>query len=193
MHVHMSVWDAEGKTALFPNPDGSDSEMFRNFLGGLHKYLPAAMPMLAPTVNSYRRFNPNSDAPINAEWAPDTRLTGLRVPYDKPEGRRVENRIPGADANPYLAIAASLACGYLGMVEGIQPPPPAVADWNAPRKHTLPRHMFDGLALLENASSLRKVVGERFCELLAEVRRIEFFAYQQVISAWEREHLLLNV
>jgi glutamine synthetase len=79
---------------------------------------PQVLPMFAPNVNSFRRFLPDTSAPVNVEWGEENRTVGLRVPTSSPEAMRVENRLPGADANPYLAIAASLLCGYLGMVEG---------------------------------------------------------------------------
>ena len=82
------------------------------------------MSLFAPNVNSYRRISRYSSAPINVHWGYDNRTAGLRVPMSGAEARRVENRVGGADANPYLAIAASLACGYLGMVEGLKPSEP---------------------------------------------------------------------
>src|SRR3546814_8196524 len=82
------------------------------------------MPLLAPNVNSYRRLMPDYDAPNNTHWGYDNRTVGLRVPNSESHSRRVENRLAGADANPYLAIAASLACGYLGMKEQLKPRQP---------------------------------------------------------------------
>jgi len=82
------------------------------------------MSLFAPNVNSYRRISRYSSAPINVHWGYDNRTAGLRVPMSGPDARRVENRVGGADANPYLAIAASLACGYLGMVEALKPSEP---------------------------------------------------------------------
>ena len=84
----------------------------------MQAYLPRVMCMLAPYVNSYRRLVRNTSAPINVRWGYDNRTVGLRVPLSDAANRRVENRVPSSDANPYLAIAASLACGYLGLVQG---------------------------------------------------------------------------
>uniref|UniRef100_A0A1I8AMX0 Gln-synt_C domain-containing protein n=1 Tax=Steinernema glaseri TaxID=37863 RepID=A0A1I8AMX0_9BILA len=98
--------------------------MAKPHIGGLQKYIPKVLPMFAPNVNSFRRFLPDTSAPVNVEWGEENRTVGLRVPTSSPESMRVENRLPGADANPYLAIAASLLCGYLGMVEGIAPSAP---------------------------------------------------------------------
>ncbi|TIM64228.1 MAG: glutamine synthetase, partial [Mesorhizobium sp.] len=104
MHLHMSVVDEAGNT-LFAGRDDADTEMFGHFIGGLQKYIPEVMPLFAPNVNSFRRIRPNHSAPANIEWSHDNRSCGLRVPAGGRAARRVENRLPGADANPYLAMA----------------------------------------------------------------------------------------
>ena len=101
----------------FSNQRGQDSKKLRHFIGGLQKYLPLAMPMLGPNVNSYRRLVPDNSAPINVHWGHDNRTTGFRIPISEKQNRRVENRIAGADANPYLAFATSLGCGLQGIIE----------------------------------------------------------------------------
>lgn len=192
MHIHQSVVDLDSGRNLFAEPDGSDSALFRAHLAGLQKYLPQAMPLVAPNVNSYRRLVPGSDAPINVHWGRDNRTTGLRVPVSQPDSRRVENRVAGADANPYLAIAASLACGYLGMVQGLEPTEPVKG--SAYRlAFTLPRHQSDALQKFNACKALKEVLGERFVEAVTLVKEAEYEAYQRVISSWERENLLLNV
>lgn len=192
MHIHQSVVDAETGINLFSNADGTDSALFMNFIAGLQKYLPHAMPLLAPNVNSYRRLVPNSDAPINVHWGRDNRTTGLRVPVAPPDGRRVENRVAGADANPYLAIAATLACGYIGMAQGLEPNDPVKG--SAYRlAFTLPRHIGDALNKFNSCKPLKEVLGERFVEAVTCVKMAEYEAYHKVISSWERENLLLNV
>ena len=101
------------------------SEFFRHFIGGSQHYLPQALPLIAPYVNSYRRFlDEESSAPRNFAWGYDNRATGLRVPNAQSDNRRLENRVVGVDANPYLAMAVGLTCGYLGMVNAIEPAPP---------------------------------------------------------------------
>ena len=124
MHLHQSIVDAKTRKNIFSKPDGSPSALFFGHIAGLQKYLPAAMSLFAPNVNSYRRISRYSSAPINVHWGYDNRTAGLRVPVSSADARRVENRVGGADANPYLAIAASLACGYLGMIEGLKPTEP---------------------------------------------------------------------
>jgi len=192
MHIHQSLVGAKNGRNLFSQRDGKDSKLFHNHIAGLQKHLPAMMPLLAPNVNSYRRLVRDSDAPINTHWAYDNRSVGLRVPHSDPENRRVENRVVGADANPYLAIAASLACGYLGMTERLKPRAPV--EGSAYRlAHTLPRTLFDALHRFNGSRSVKKVLGPKFVDAVTLVKETELDAYQQVISSWEREHLLLNV
>ncbi|MCG8360271.1 MAG: glutamine synthetase family protein [Kiloniellales bacterium] len=192
MHVHQSLLDAKDGRNLFATKNGKDSKLFLSHIAGLQKYLPAVMPLLAPNVNSYRRLTPYSDAPINTHWGYDNRTVGLRVPHSEPAARRVENRIAGADANPYLAIAASLACGYLGMTEKLNPRDPVKG--SAYRlAHTLPRTLYDALNRLNGSRPVKSVLGEKFVEAVSLVKNAELEAYQKVISSWEREHLLLNV
>ncbi|MCB1714683.1 MAG: glutamine synthetase [Candidatus Competibacteraceae bacterium] len=192
MHIHQSVLDKSTGTNIFSLENGDPSPLFFAYLGGLQKYLPAAMSLLAPNVNSYRRITRHHAAPINVHWGYDNRTAGLRVPISNPQSRRVENRVPGADANPYLAIAASLACGYLGMVEGLEPAEPwAGSAYQEP--FNLPRNLEESLRLLEVCKPLGEVLGERFVAAYSAVKEAEHGEFLQVISSWERRHLLLNV
>lgn len=192
MHVHQSVIGLETGRNLFSDADGEASELFHYFIGGLQKFLPAAMPLLAPNVNSYRRLRRWSTAPINVHWGIENRTVGLRVPISSPEARRVENRIAGADANPYLAIAATLACGWLGIVGEIEPNDP-IKGTAYRLAQTLPQQMPEAMRKLTTSGPLKEVLGEAFVEALLAVKAAEHDAYQRVISSWEREHLLLNV
>jgi glutamine synthetase len=126
------------------------------------------------------------------EWGRDNRTTGFRVPVSSPEARRIENRLPGMDVNPYLGIAASLACGYLGLIEKRQPREAFTTDAYA-LDEELPKNLSDALDLFDEASAIHEVLHPDFCRIYSEVKRIEYTAYQQVISPWEREHLLMNV
>ena len=192
MHIHQSVLDIETGRNVFANPDGSDSELLQYFVGGLQKYMPAAMPLVAPNVNSYKRLVPHADAPINVHWGRDNRTTSFRVPDSSPAARRVENRIPGADANPYLALAATLACGWLGIQQKLEPSDPITGSAYK-LAHRLPQTLQESLARFHSARPLREILGERFCEAVEVVKEEEYWLYNSVISAWERENLLLNV
>jgi len=192
MHLHQSVIDKTTRQNIFSNPDGSPSPLFFSHIAGLQRYLPASMPLFAPNVNSYRRVTPYNSAPINVHWGYDNRTVGLRVPMSTPNARRVENRCGGADANPYLAMAASLACGYLGMMEGLKPTEPVIGSaYEMPFQ--LSRTLAQALSLLRDCQPLVEVFGERFVNAYTAVKEAEHEAFLQVISAWEREHLLLNV
>ncbi len=192
MHIHQSVVDRHTGRNIFSNLDGSPTEAFRHYIGGLQKYMPAAMAFFAPYVNSYRRLVRNSGAPINIRWGRDNRTVGIRVPRSPPEARRVENRVVGADANPYVATAVTLACGYLGMTEKIEPT--AESDGSAYNsQRELPRSLSDALQNLVNARALGSVLGERFVTVYRLVKELEYDEFMKVISSWEREHLLLHV
>jgi glutamine synthetase len=192
MHIHQSVLDARTGKTIFAGRDGKPSKLFLNHIGGLQRYLAAALPMLAPNVNSYRRLVPDSDAPTNVHWAIDNRTVSLRVPSSDPSNLRVENRVPGADSNPYLAFAASLAAGYLGMVEKVKPSEPVTG--SAYRyAHTLPISLDEALDKLSYTKVLRQTLGEQFCEAYIDVKFSEMQNFRRTISSWEREYLLLNV
>ena len=192
MHIHQSVVSSRTGKNIFNNKKDEPTELFYSFLAGQQRYLHAIISILAPYVNSYRRLVPGNSAPINVEWGTDNRSTGLRIPISKPEARRVENRVVGMDCNPYLAMAACLACGYLGMKEGLKPREPVSGDaYSLP--HALPRELFEGLKQFNAYPQLRELLGEEFCKMYEAIKLQEFEDYLRVISPWEREHLLLNV
>ena len=192
MHIHHSVVDMITGQNIFSDARGAETPAFLHFIAGMQNHLPAAIALLAPYVNSYRRYVPDYAAPINLEWGRDNRTTGLRVPISTPDGRRVENRLAGMDCNPYLGIAASLACGYLGLKEATEPRTECVTNAYM-GDDELPMNLGDALDLLEGDTPLREVLGPDFCRLYISVKRDEYREFLQVISPWEREHLLLNV
>jgi glutamine synthetase len=192
MHIHQSVVSLETGRNVFSDESGNPSPLFFSHVAGLQKYLPHAMALFAPNVNSFRRITRHLMAPINTQWGYDNRTAGLRVPISNAESRRIENRLGGADANPYLALAASLACGYLGMVEGLKPSDPITGSaYNLP--FGLPRSLEEAVRLLRDCRPLIDVLGERFIIAYAAVKESEHDTFLKVISSWEREHLLLNV
>lgn len=191
MHIHQSIVDAQGRN-IFSNADGSASDMFRWYIGGLQKYIPAAMALFAPYVNSYRRLARFTAAPINIQWGTDNRTVGIRSPVASPAARRIENRVIGADANPYVALAATLACGYLGMKNRVEPTPECKGDAYL-GDYQLPRSLGEALEKLRAEKDLATVLGESFITVYTEVKEIEYAEFMKVISPWEREHLLLHV
>lgn len=191
MHIHHSILDSDGNN-IFSNSNGEETPEFYHFIAGLQNHLPSAIALLAPYVNSYRRYVKDLSAPINLAWGRDNRTTGIRVPVSDWKSRRVENRLAGMDCNPYLAIAASLACGYLGLVEGKDPADPTTHDAYDDETE-IPRDLSAALDLFEEASALQEIISPEFAKLYTRVKRTECEEFLQVISPWEREHLLLNV
>ena len=192
MHIHTSVVDSKSGKNIFVDKKGAETEAFYHFIAGMQHHLSGAVAVLAPYVNSYRRYVPDFAAPINLEWGRDNRTTGLRIPISTPAARRVENRLPGMDVNPYLGIAATLACGYLGLMEKREPRPEFKASAYIDGDD-IPTTMGDGLDRLEDDKALWVVLGDEFCKVYDSVKRNEYKEFLQVISPWEREHLLLNV
>ena len=192
MHIHTSVVDSKTGKNIFADKKGGETEHFFHFIAGMQNHLTGAIAVLAPYVNSYRRYVPDFAAPINLEWGRDNRTTGLRIPISSPAGRRVENRLPGMDCNPYLGIAATLACGYLGLMEKRTPRPEFKSSAYID-SDDIPTNMGDALDLLAEDTALVQVLGAEFCKVYDSVKRNEYKEFLQVISPWEREHLLLNV
>ena len=192
MHVHISMVGLDSGPNLFADDGGADSDTFRHFVGGLQKYLPEVTPLLAPNVNSFRRMRPSHSAPINVQWGYDNRSCGLRVPISDRANRRIENRLPGADASPYLALAATLICGYLGIEEAAEPSAQATGNaYHHPR--TLPRTLDDAIERMNACTAVRALLGEPFFTAFVRIKEAELEAFQGVISSWERDHLLLKV
>jgi glutamine synthetase len=192
MHVHQSVVDSKTGRNIFSDGDGKASKLFQQYIGGLQRYMPSAMAIIAPYVNSYRRIVRHTAAPINLQWGIDNRTVGFRVPVSGAQDRRIENRIIGADANPYLALAVTLACGYLGMVDALEPTP--IVEGSAYKMAVeLPQGLPEALSLLRNETRLREVLGNRFIDVYSAIKELEHQEFMTVISPWEREHLLLHV
>ncbi|QOL51923.1 glutamine synthetase family protein [Massilia litorea] len=192
MHVHQSVVDAKTGRNIFSDADGNASKLFYQYIGGLQRYMPSAMAIVAPYVNSYRRIVRHTAAPINLQWGIDNRTVGFRVPVSGAQDRRIENRIIGADANPYLALAVTLACGYLGMVDALEPTP--IVEGSAYKMPVeLPQGLPEALQHVRGEARLREVLGDRFIDVYSAIKELEHQEFMTVISPWEREHLLLHV
>lgn len=191
LHVHQSVIDKDGQN-VFSDKDGEPSDLFFAFLGGLQTYMPEAMLIFAPYVNSYRRFLSPWASPVNLSWAIDNRTVGLRVPESSPENRRIENRIAGSDVNPYLVLAATLACGYLGMVEKLRPNEPIQGSAYT-TDFALHRHLYSALDAFRGSAAMRSILGENFVDLYGRVKENEYSEFQEIITPYEREILMFNV
>ncbi len=191
LHIHQSVVDNDGRN-IFSNDDGSLSDLFMSYIGGLQKYMPEALLIFAPYPNSYRRFLSYWASPVNLGWAIDNRTVGLRVPDSEPDARRVENRLAGSDVNPYLVLAASLACGYLGMIEGTKPSDPIQGSaYDLP--FSLHRFLYEAIDAFEVSDAMRSTLGDPFVNLYSLVKKEECREFQEIVTPWEREVLMFNV
>jgi len=192
MHIHQSLVRSDTGENIFTTASGEHSEAFLTYIAGLQHYTPELISLYAPNVNSYRRLAPDIAAPISLNWGLDNRTTAFRVPRSSPAATRVENRFPGADVNPYLAFAASLASGYLGMKRKLTAGEPHQGTANEDEVEVA-RTLEEGLRNLQNSPEVNEVFGELFLRAYAAIKRDEFEEFNRVISSWEREHLLLQV
>ncbi len=191
LHIHQSVVDADGNN-IFSDAQGEPSELFSAYIGGLQKYMPQALLLFAPYPNSYRRFLSYYASPVNLGWAVDNRTVGLRVPDSGPEARRVENRLAGSDVNPYLVLAGTLACGYLGMLEGAKPDAPIEGSaYDLP--FNLHRYLYEAIDAFEDSEAMRSTLGNKFVDIYSEVKKHECHEFQTIVTPWEREVLMFNV
>ena len=193
MHIHQSVEDMESGQNIFADSEGQNTQLFLSHIAGLQTYLKEAMPLIAPFVNSYRRFAMGLSAPTNTHWSRENRSVGLRVPSGPAENRRIENRVAGSDVNPYYAIAVSLACGYLGMKEGLKPSAEFKGSAYDVTSRALPRHFLDGIKIMRTSDALKEVLGEAFVETYLDAKEMEYDSYSSVLSPWETKYLLLTV
>ena len=192
LHIHQSILSLETGENIFNGEDGEPTAELMNYIAGLQRYTPDLISFYAPNVNSYRRLAPDISAPINLSWGYDNRTTAFRVPDSSPDNRRVENRFPGADANPYLAIAASLASGLLGLKGKLQPTAPHQGTANDDNVEVA-RSLEEAVRRLNGNAELAQVMDDLFLRAYAAVKLDEFEEFNRVISSWEREHLLLQV
>jgi glutamine synthetase len=191
LHVHQSIVDKDGNN-IFSGKDGKATDLFYGYLGGLQAYMPQAMLMFAPYVNSYRRFLNPWSSPVNLSWAVDNRTVGLRVPDAEPDNRRIENRLAGSDVNPYLVLAGTLACGYLGMMEGLKPSDPVEGSAYG-EDFALHRHISAANDALRESGAMRSMLGDGFVDLYCALKDEEYKEFQEIITPWEREILMFNV
>ena len=182
-HIHISCW-REGANGF------TSEDLLEAAVAGVLGHLPAASLLLGPTVNSYKRLVPGWFAPVNVSWGVENRSAAVRViaPADHPERYRVECRRPGADANPYLALAVLVASAADGITRGAKPPPPVQGD--ASERHdlpALPASLESALAAFAGDDVLRAALGPEFSDYYAASRRWELEQWQQAVSDWERE------
>lgn len=198
-HIHLSLWrdghnafaveagaaGGRGRRRATPGASGP-TRLFRQFLGGLMKYSPELCLLYAPTINSYKRYQPGSWAPTRMAWATDNRTTGFRV-VGQGSSFRPENRMPGADANPYLALAAMLAAGLAGVEEeldcGDEYRGNAYVD---PTLARLPHSLRDATELFAQSRLARTALGDGVVDFYAHHARLEQEAFGNAVTDWEK-------
>jgi glutamine synthetase len=189
LHIHLSVLDGRGQN-IFDNGADTGSEQLRHAIAGLQVLMPESMALFAPNANSYRRFQPDMFAPVNRRWGINNRSAGLRIPAGPGEARRIEHRVSGADANPYLALAAVLAGVHHGLLHKADPGPPAIGNVSREPDSALAFAIDDGLAKLEHATALRIYFSEEMLSFYRETKRIETQRLRKVITAAEYDWYL---
>ena len=193
MHIHQSVVDIDSGQNIFSTSDGEPSHSFRHFLGGSQACLADFTALFAPNVNSYHRLCHPFASPNNACWSLDNRSAGLRIPASEPAARRVENRLPGADANPYLAIAASLAAGLHGIDQQLEPDAAVQGEIEVPDHLALPYTLHAALERLKRSALAEELFGREFIEGYVASKDLELTSFLDEITPWERRVLAAQV
>ncbi|PYJ05763.1 MAG: glutamine synthetase [Verrucomicrobia bacterium] len=198
-HIHLSLWRADKNlfwAARQPKPhsskhgtrntEHSSSPLFRHFLGGLMKYSPELCYFFAPTINSYKRYQSASWAPTKMAWSHDNRTVGFRI-VGHSESFRIENRMPGADANPYLAYAAMLAAGMAGVEEQLDCGQEYHGNaYSDPALPALPKSLHEAAALLDKSKLARRAFGDAVVDFYVHTARLEVQAFDNAVTDWER-------
>ncbi|HEX9260749.1 MAG TPA: glutamine synthetase, partial [Acidimicrobiales bacterium] len=186
-HIHSSVWDAAGSKSLMWDDDTHDSsDLFRWYLGGLLAGARELSLCFAPYVNSYKRYQPDSWAPTAVAWGHDNRTTGFRR-VGHGNGHRVECRIPGADANTYLAFAATIAAGLHGIEHQIDPGPPFEGNgYTATDVPRIPSTLVEAIDLFESSDLAQSVFGEDVHHHILNTAKQEWAAFNRCVTDWER-------
>ncbi|MDP4569113.1 glutamine synthetase family protein [Pseudomonas sp. LPH60] len=189
MHIHQSLVEIGSGRNVFSDDAGQPTAMFRHFIGGLQAGLADFTALFAPNVNSYQRLCHPYASPNNACWSHDNRAAGLRIPASSPVARRVENRLPGADANPYLAIAASLAAGLHGIENELEPTAAIQGEFEVPDNLSLPCTLHAALERLKRSQLARELFGTEFIEGYIASKTMELTSFFDEITPWERRVL----
>jgi len=191
-HIHVSMLNSEDEPLFYSDTDDHNmSDQFRHFIGGLQNYLPEMMLVFAPTVNSWRRFQEGTFAPPAFTWGIENRTTAFRVVGEGSESRRVENRLPGSDANPYLSAAATLAAGLSGIEEKLEPTAQTVGNGYLPdagEGAPLPTDMRFAIDAFASSKPARKLLGDQFVDAFTSTRsaQLESFVDKTLVDERKR-------
>jgi len=188
-HLHISVLDSHGRN-IFAAEDPVGSPLLRHAIGGLAATINDIMAVCAPTANSYRRFQPEAYVPLNPSWSVNNRGVAFRVPHGPPASRRVEHRVAGADANPYLLSAVVLAGMHLGLTQKLDPGPVLAGNAYRDPTPTIPTTWPEALSAFERSAFIREYLGERYANLFARTRRGEMQEFNSYVSALDYDWYL---
>lgn len=187
-HLHFSTWNEDASEALFDDPDGEDglSKIGRSAIAGLLAHAPALTALLNPTINSYKRFGPDTLAPWLIDWGLDNRSAMVRIPPERGKASRLELRLGDASSNPYLAIAGLLAASFLGIRDELQPPEKLVGyGYDTSKADMLPTSLGAALDALEEDKALTEALGAPFVNAFVTYKRNEMERFSQWITDWE--------
>lgn len=186
-HIHQSLWDADGKNNLFWSENkGELTPVLEQYIAGQLACLPEILPMFAPTVNSYKRIGHGDWAPANATWGFDNRTTAVRVIQGKEESSRIESRVPGADTNPYLAMAAALASGLYGIKNKLKLDiPETVGNGYKNENFALPDNLTKATEKMANSEIAKQLFGDEFVNHFTKTREWEWRQFEHQVTDWE--------
>jgi glutamine synthetase len=181
-HIHSSLW-RDGESAF-----AGESDVFKHYLAGQIASLKELAIFLAPTINSYKRFAAGSWAPTTLAWGHDNRTCGFRI-VGHGAGLRAETRIPGGDANPYLAFAALLAAGLNGVEQGLELPPPLEGNAYESDAERFPHSLREAIAALEGGTMARAALGDDVVDHYLNYARTEQRLFDEAVTCYERERM----
>jgi len=191
LHVHVSVLDEKGHNIFSDGDDGVlGNAVLRHAVGGMQAALFESMAVYAPNVNAYRRFQPNIYVPVGPGWGTNNRSLAFRVPSGDSDSRRIEHRIAGADANPYLTLAAILAAMHHGIVHKLDPGAPGSGNMGTERDPNMPRTLDQALEVFGKAEILPTYLGERYMEIYRLTKEAELDSFRDYISGREYDWYL---
>lgn len=192
-HVHQSLWDKAGKKNLFYDEKSKDkmSELMKSYTAGQLYCLPFILPMIAPTVNSYKRLVEGAWAPTTLTWAIDNRTVALRALPSSSKSTRLETRVVGSDSNPYLAFAACMAAGLYGVKNKLKLQPATKGSgYRDTSNGILPSNLWEATQNMKSSKVAKELFGDKFVEHFTQTREWEWKQYQKVVTDWETKRYL---
>ncbi|HEY2983666.1 MAG TPA: glutamine synthetase, partial [Jatrophihabitantaceae bacterium] len=184
-HIHLSLRTADGEPVFAGDRDGGVSTVFEQFLAGQLAALREMTYLFAPNINSYKRYQPDSFAPTAVKWGRDNRTCALRVIGHGPS-LRFENRVPGGDVNPYLAVAGMIAAGLHGIENELPLEAPFTGNAYAADAEQVPQLLSDAAHLFRSSDLVRKAFGDDVVDHYANAARVELAAFNAAVTDWER-------